>query len=301
MNDPVPTKRPQDKPVCMLCGPKGNVTLKFVKDGYNIFSCSECGLMFVFPRPLSEELLAVYDIDYYRRGNKYLTSEGSETQSPSLASDAQRIEIIKKYRTSGKLLDVGCAMGGFLTLGRQEGFEVHGVEVSEVCVAHVKEQFGIHVHKGDLPSVRLSSNAYEIVCMWDVLEHLSEPSETLSEAHRILRPGGLLFVSTGDSGSLYARIMARLWHLLTPPQHLFFFTRKSLAMALSQNGFVVRDFLCPGKYVNVDFLFLKARETFGSLVKPLQFVARALGVGPRKLYINLYDIMTCIAQKAELK
>ena len=286
-------------PGCMLCGPEGDVCIRFVKNGHTIYRCLACGLMFVFPQPSSEELVQLYDIDYYKRGNKYLIGDEANAQSLTFDEDAQKLKIVKAYKSTGRLLDVGCAMGGFLSLARQEDFDVQGIEVSEFCARHVKEHHGIDVYNGDLLSAQFHSNTFDVVTMWDVLEHLGDPRGAVSEAHRVLRPGGFLCVSTGDIGSVCARIMAGLWHLLTPPQHLFYFTKKSVEKCLARSGFRVKDLSYRGKHAKLGFILFKAREIFGPLVVPLQLLTRALKLNSFTVHVNLYDIITCVAQKAD--
>lgn len=289
----------EGNPECILCGPEDGVSMRFVKNGHAIYRCLACGLMFVYPQPSSEELVQLYDIDYFKRGNKYLTGDGAKTESLTFDQDAQKLEVVKVHKSAGRLLDVGCAMGGFLSLARREGFEVQGVEVSEFCARYVKEHHGIDVHNGDLLSARFHASTFDIVTMWDVLEHLSNPQGAVSDAYRVLRPGGFLCVSTGDSGSACARIMARLWHLLTPPQHLFYFTKKSLVKCLTRSGFKVQDLSHRGKRAKLGFILFKARETFGPIVEPLQLLTRALKLDSLALHVNLYDILTCVAQKTD--
>lgn len=282
---------------CPICGYDGNVSSRFLKNGYNIYRCDDCNLMFVHPQPSRDELLRIYDNSYFWRGNKYLKMNKTESRSRNLDNDKQKINIIKKYKETGRLLDVGCAMGGFLYLARQEGFDVTGVEVSTFCTNFIKNKLGIEVHNVDLLSARLPSGTYDVVTLWDVIEHLRNPVETVNEIHRILRPGGILCFSTGDVNSFYARIMGRFWHLLTPPQHLFYFTPKSIRKMLDRCGFVVNQITHPGKYATCDFILFKARETFGVVVNPFQMIAGLFSFGSAKIYVNIHDIMTCVAEK----
>jgi SAM-dependent methyltransferase len=298
MNNPA-AEVTEGNPECILCGREGDVGMRFVKNGHPIYRCLTCGLMFVFPQPSSEELVQLYDSDYYRRGDKYLIGDEAKTESLTCDEDAQKLKVVKTYKSAGRLLDVGCAMGGFLSLARREGFDVQGVEVSEFCAQYVKKHHDIDVHNGDLLSAQFHANMFDVVTMWDVLEHLGDPQGAVSEAYRIIRPGGFLCVSTGDSGSVCARIMAKLWHLLTPPQHLFYFTKKSLQKCLVRSSFKVKNLSCPGKQSKLGFILFKAREAFGPLVAPLQFLTRALNLDSFAVHVNLYDIVTCVAQKAD--
>lgn len=291
------SKRSQNSLACPICGYNGNVSFRFLKNGYNLYRCDACNLLFVHPQPSSDELLKIYDDSYFKRGNKYLAANETESRSRNLDNDKRKIDVIRKYKQTGKLLDIGCAMGDFLYLARQAGFDVTGVEVSTSCADYVKNKLGIEVQSGNLLSAQLPSSTYDIVTLWDVMEHLRNPLGTLNEAFRIMRPGGILCFSTGDIDSFYARIMGRFWHLLTPPQHLFYFSPKSIRQMLDRCGFAVNQITHPGKYATCDFILFKARETFGVVVKPFQMITGLFGFGSAKIYVNIHDIMTCVAEK----
>lgn len=290
-------KRSQNTLACPICGYERNVSFRFLKNDYKIYRCDACNLMFVHPQPSPDELLRIYDNSYFRRGNKYLRVNETESRSRNLDNDKRKIDVIKKYKETGKILDIGCARGDFLYLARQDGFDVTGVEVSTFCADYVKNKLGIDVYSGDLLSAQLPSSTYDVVTLWDVIEHLRNPLETLNEISRIIRPGGILCFSTGDIDSFYSRIMGRFWHLLTPPQHLFYFTPKSIRKMLYRCGFVVNQITHPGKYATCDFILFKARETFGVVVNPFQIIARLFSFGSAKIYVNIHDIMTCVAEK----
>ena len=283
---------------CPGCGSQRPASLQFIKDGYSIYRCGDCGLQFVHPQPSVEEILAIYGPDYFRRGNKYSLETGVPTSNPNLENDRTRMRLVKRHKSSGRLLDVGCAMGDFLALARDEGFEVTGVEVASSAADHVRDKLGIEVHNCDLPTAGLPPSSFDIITLWDVIEHLTNPHPTLREAFRLLRPGGVLLASTGDAGALFARIMGKYWHLLTPPQHLFFHSRKSLETLLESHGFSVQEFQAIGKRATLGFILFKARETFGVSVAPLHFLIRLLHLESLPLYLNLHDIMTCIAYKS---
>ncbi len=257
--------------------------------------------MFVHPCPPSEDLYRIYDEQYFGRGNKYFGSPQTDCRSHNSANEDRRAALVKAHKSGGRLLDVGCATGGFLQAAARAGFAVQGIEISDFCVDYVKTHSTFDVFKGNLVSARFPEQSYDGVTLWDVLEHLRNPREVLDEIHRILRPGGILCLSTGDHASFLARVTGRFWHLLTPPQHLFFFSRRSVRILLEQHGFIVRQIVYAGRTTTLDFVLFKGRESFGKIVKPIQAAARLLKVGSVNLYVNTRDIMTCVAEKGPLR
>lgn len=293
MNDAVAL----ESPVCPLCGPGAPPILRLVKDGFAVYRCPGCTLQFVWPQPSDEGLRALYDADYFKRGNKYAPTNANGAADPNRLNDLVKINLVRRFKTSGRLLDVGCAMGGFLAVAREHGFDVAGVEIAETAAEHARTVHGLDVNTSPLDVCDFAGASFDVVTMWDVIEHLRDPRPALETVHRILRPGGAFLVSTGDASSFWARVTGRRWQLMTPPQHLYFYTPRSLATALEAHGFDVREFHYAGKRATLDFILFKAREAFGPAVRPFRLLAGALRLESLQLYVNLRDTMTCVAVK----
>lgn len=274
-----------------------DTTLAFQKSGYNIYRCKKTGLHFVWPQPEDEVIKKIYGPEYFQRGKKYYDNDSSEAHCKNLDNQQEKLKVLTQYCSSGKLLDVGCAMGGFLHFSQKQGFEVEGVELSTFSAQYVRSNLGLTVHNSDLCHANLSSTSYDILTLWDVIEHLQSPAATLTEAYRLLRPGGRVFLTTGDIGALFAKLSRKRWHLLTPPQHLFYFTKQSICRALQDAGFQIEMVSHPGRYVPLSFLAFKSRELLGPLASPIERAIAWSNLGNLRFYINLFDIMTCVAKK----
>jgi len=284
-------------PRCVACGAAAAPKPCFRKNDYAIHRCGQCRMMFVHPRPTKAELARLYTDEYFRRGNKYRPGPAPVDSDPNRCNDLAKLDILRPHQPRGRLLDVGCAMGGFLAAARERGYEVAGVETSECAARHAAQVLGLPVANCDLIEAGLEADHYDVVTFWDVLEHVDDPAGVLREAHRILRRGGLLALSTADAGALWARALGRRWQLLTPPQHLFYFTVHSLSDLLCSCGFQPLEFGHPAKRASVEFILFKARESFGPIAAPLQAVARVCRLGGLHVAVNLGDIMTCLAKK----
>jgi SAM-dependent methyltransferase len=151
------------------------------------------------------------------------------------------INRMKTYSRAGKLLDVGCNIGLFLKVAREEGFDVTGVELNRDCAAYGRENFGLEIHSEYLDAIGFPSGSFEVVTLFDVLEHIPDLHNFLKEVRRIIRPGGLLVVQSPNLGSLMAELTGSQWSWLTPPDHLYHFTPETLQLLLHESGFTVKE------------------------------------------------------------
>ena len=151
---------------------------------------------------------------------------------------------------------------------------------------------------GVLSDAGLPGESFDAVTMWDVIEHLNDPFANLCEVWRVLKPGGLFALSTGDIGSLWARLCGGYWQLLTPPQHLFYFNRQSMEKVAERTGFEVQHFTYPGKMVSMEFLGFKLQEAFGLPLAPMRWLTSLPGIRNLRTSVNMRDIFTCIAFKS---
>jgi 2-polyprenyl-3-methyl-5-hydroxy-6-metoxy-1,4-benzoquinol methylase len=276
----------------------GNSTkLYVVKNSYPIHRCSNCELLFVHPQPSKEELGKLYSASYLSRGNKYAAALDPK-HDPNWLNDQCKVEFVKRWCPSGTLLDVGCALGGFLAVAKEHGFEVEGVEIVEYAAEQARTRLHIKVTNSDIYSAELAPESYDVITMWDVIEHLTDPNLALEKIIRALRPKGYVALSTGDISSAWARLTGKRWQLLTPPQHLYFFSQRSMSGLLKRHSFSVKEIHHQSKWVTAAFVLFKAQESFGSIIKPLSTAIRLSGLQNAKININLGDIMTVVAQKS---
>ena len=281
---------------CPLCS--GRFTrLHVIKNSYPIHQCHNCELLFVHPQPSNEELRELYSAAYFSRGNKYAAAL-DPTHDPNWLNDECKVDLVRRWCSGGALLDVGCALGGFLAVAKEHGFQVEGVEIAEYAAEQARSRVQVKVTASDIYSAQLAAEGYDVVTMWDVIEHLTDPHLALEKIRRALRPKGYVFFSTGDVSSVWARLAGKRWQLLTPPQHLYFFSQRSVSDLLSRHGFSVKQINYQGKWVTAAFVSFKAQESLGSIVKPLSIAIRFLGLQNVKVKINLGDIMTVAAQKS---
>jgi SAM-dependent methyltransferase len=132
-------------------------------------------------------------------------------RDPSAPVYAQWLDTIAARSGTGRILDVGCALGTFLAIARARGFDPHGVEISQFASSFARERRGLDVFTGDLEHFSAADASFDVVTFWDAIEHVTHPLENLKTARRLLRSGGLLLVTTDNFDALVADA-ARVMH-----------------------------------------------------------------------------------------
>ena len=223
---------------CVVCGASAP-TLQFRKDGYDLVRCAACGCLYVGQDPAGIDFDALYGQAYYSGGSDAVFADYVGQEAARRAQARRKLAVMRhlppRVARSGRLLDVGCAAGFFLAEARAH-YQVQGVELSAWSSAYARDHLGLPVITGTLAQAALASDRFDVVTLWDVIEHVGDPVPLLLEAARVLKPGGRLVLTTGDWGSAYAQRRGADWHLMTPPWHLTMFSRATLARAAARAG-----------------------------------------------------------------
>ena len=162
-----------------------------------------------------------------------------DAEKDAMRSTFERaLTIIEKHQKKGELFDIGAATGYFLDVARTRGWKVRGIDISAAAAAEALKK-GIEVKAGTLGTVSYSPDSFDAVTMFDVIEHVADPSQMLKQTSEILKAGGVVFGSTPDSLSVNARISGKGWHMLFPPEHLVLMNAKSLRILFEREGYEV--------------------------------------------------------------
>lgn len=225
--------------VCNLCR-GGSSWLLVHKDGFDVVRCRGCGLVFVANPPAEAELAQLYSFETGYHA-------GLETDSVSNAfhqSEATRnLRLLQRHADGGKLLDIGCSTGLFLVAARAAGWSVQGLEYSKDSSRIARDARGLDVKTGALEDDTFPPGRFDVVTMWDVIEHVPDPTVTLKRILPLLRPGGLLLLKTPNVDGLFPqaslRVAGRLgfWGHPEPPGHLYQFSSKTLGRMTANAGF----------------------------------------------------------------
>jgi 2-polyprenyl-3-methyl-5-hydroxy-6-metoxy-1,4-benzoquinol methylase len=265
-------------------------------DGYGIHppivQCLECGLVYTNPRyealEITETYRAIEDPLYVlEREGRVLTFE----------RHLRPIERLLGPSRGRRLLDVGCHIGVFLEIAQAHGWEAWGVEPSRWAV-EVARSRGLRVVEGTLQEAAFPEAWFDVVTMWDVIEHLSDPMGELREIHRVLKPGGWVVIHTMDIESPFARLLGPRWPWLME-MHLYYFSRRTLRHMLERAGFRLHHAAAEGRYLRLGYLATRVRALFPTLGTLLSRLVQAARLEHMSVYINLGDLFTAYARKPE--
>jgi 2-polyprenyl-3-methyl-5-hydroxy-6-metoxy-1,4-benzoquinol methylase len=257
---------------------------------HTIVECLNCGLVYANPRFDSGEMLAKYEAV-----EDPLYVEEREGRVLTFERHLRPLEKIAPPGDGRRLLDVGCHVGVFVEIAARHGWDAWGVEPSHWAAVQA-QQAGLQVVEGTMGTAGFDDALFDVITMWDVIEHLEQPSAEVSQAYRLLKPGGMLVAHTMDLDSLFARLMGWRWPWLME-MHLYYFTRRTLAMLMEKAGFEVLSVKPQGRYLRLGYLATRIAAFSQPLGRASGWFFGRLGLGEHAIPINLGDLVTIYARK----
>ena len=268
---------------CPACGVDREFRVVYSRNGIPIGRCPGCGL--------GRSDVAGFQPDEYYTESYFAGGRSDGYADYQASADVLRGEfrrtlghLLSLGIQGGHLLEVGCAYGYFLDEARDR-FQVSGIEISEAAAAAARVRHA-DVRTGPLDEATLAGlSDLDAIVLLDVIEHLEDPGRAVALCSERLRPGGVLLITTGDWGSLVARALGSRWRLMTPPQHLWFFTRGSLARLAGNQGLTEVSVSHPWKHVPLPLVaFQLQRMLFGR-------TSRGRWIPNVGIPVNLFDAM----------
>ncbi len=218
---------------CPICGPGTREVPLWTKNRYRYIRCARCGLIYINPQLTDESVARIYSEQLY--GQK---SDRLDLLLPRL--DRYKARLLRKferYRRTGHLLDVGCFKGFFLHSAAHRGWKAVGTEVSEPAVRFARRQLGLRVELGDLLSLPpFEDGPFDVITLFDVIEHLSRPDRYVHRIHQLLRPGGLLYLETPNVRALPRYLLGKRWSIFHG-LHRYYFQPGTIERLLRKAGF----------------------------------------------------------------
>lgn len=218
--DPMTTMREDAHRSCPLCGQTAilvlharDVNRRTTDEVFSYYRCIRCFLVFVSPIP--PEPGRYYPSEYYP------VPSSLDQLEAEAASERYKVEYVKRFVNSGRLLDIGAGYGRFVYLAHQAGYEVDAIEIDGKCCEFITNVIGTRAMAHPQPDVALAGlEPYDVITAWHVLEHLTDPRAALKAAVQNLRAGGWLIVAMPNPESLQFRVFGHCWAHLDAPRHL---------------------------------------------------------------------------------
>lgn len=261
-----------------------------------ILRCKDCGYVYADLDLTQEQFAELYNSGYFK-GEEY--SDYLSDKEMLQNNFKARLTTLRKYVNPEKhnsLLEVGAAYGFFLELAAREFKHVTGIDVTEQGIEYARNKLNLNAYNIDLIEWDFENRQFDVVCMWDTIEHLRSPELYIEKIANNMPPGGLIAITTGDIDSYVARFRKNKWRLIHPPTHAHYFSRKSITRLLEKYGFEVTHFEYCGFSRSVDniaYNLFVLRSNLSWLYRVLKY----LRFTKLNLYANLYDIMYVIARR----
>ena len=274
MNHPA-TERHSAK-TCHVCGGARFYYLFSAAD-CRVVRCDDCGLVFLNPQPSDDELARIYSADYFLGSNTEQNSQA--VREIKQATARLYLSEISRYcgPDSGHLLEIGCGDGDFLVTAQAAGWRVTGVDYSATACEKARQRLKHgEVFCGELQSVCLAAEQFDLCVISDVIEHVRSPMDFLREIYRLLKPGGVLFIATPSIDSWSARLMRQKW-MEFKAEHLTYFDPQTLQTALFKSNF--REAIVEPGWKMLSFDYMKMhfeRFPVPGVTPVLNFMARVL-------------------------
>lgn len=293
-------------PKCNLCGSERSAvvytsqeaanTANFVytiTDGHSmkparIVRCLDCHLMYASPTVNAQDIYAMYA---GMKDETYLSEETGRRLSARIM-----LKRLMQFKRGGRLLDIGCAAGLLLDEAAGLGWQTAGVELSRWAAGIARSRFKLDVFNGLMEEAAYPAGSFDAVVMSDIIEHLPDPRGTLNEVERILKPDGIICVSTPDVNSFASRLLKAKWWGVNLA-HLFYFSRRVLKAMLNSAGFEVIAFRSHVRIFSPDYLSARLGYYSRPLAAAFSMASRYLLKPGRLLTINIGDQIEAYARK----
>ncbi|MFT7619566.1 MAG: SAM-dependent methyltransferase [Planctomycetota bacterium] len=274
---------------CRMCGKSERHTLS-QDPPFIVVRCDHCEFVYVTPRIPESHLHLVYAWDYYESGHAQDYGYKNYLKEGHLHARTftKKAEFVARHKNSGRVLEVGSAGGFFLKEMKARGFDVTGVEISAEAAEFSRRELGLeNIHCCRLEDAQLEG-PFDVIALWDVIEHVSDPFATLEMLASLIAKDGILVVQTQNIDSLAAKLLGRRWHHFKHLEHIYHFSPSTIERALTKSGFETVELTSTGagKYISGAFVIERMRRLSRvgyALMKPFRCF------GDSSFYVNLRD------------
>ena len=257
---------------------------------HNIVQCRQCGFVYTNPRWLGDQIL-----NSYEAVEDPLYQQEREGRVLTFQHHLRPLQAITGPPAGHRLLDVGCYTGIFVGIAAAAGWDAWGLDPSSWAVSEACRD-GLQVMEGTLATACFPDEHFDVITMWDVIEHVGDPAAELRQAFRLLRPGATLVVHTMDIDSFFARAMGGRWPWLME-MHLFYFSRLTLRQMVEKIGYQVIHSSPQGRYTRLGYLVTRVRAFSRPAAWLMERLVNLFHLNGVAIPINLGDLITLYARK----
>lgn len=276
---------------CIICN-ANNEKLWAKRNGFNVVQCRQCGLVYVNPRLTPKALIEMYNENKISPKSYYV--ENIEEDRKTFRN---RIKIIEMYKKTGRLLDVGCAIGTFMDEAKKRGWDVYGLDINKSAIEYCRDKLKLNAKVSKIEDSGLKKESFDVIVMNDFLEHVPDPVFTVKEANKLLKKDGIVFIVTPNIGSILANLTKSRWLHLKPDEHIYYYNPRTIKILLNKANLKFVRWKPIGRVRNLEVIAYKSQ----SYSKIPYAVLKALGFLPllRRISFNLnpLDEMMVIAKK----
>jgi len=247
-----------------------------------VAECDQCHLVYLNPRMKADVI-----VKSYKDAVDPTFLSQNEFRIKTFKSALQNVlNHLRITNPAGKqILDIGSAGGAFLKAAKDLGFAPVGVEPSAWLSEQGRKLYGVDLRPGTLEEQSFPEKSFDIITLWDVIEHLTDPERTMKDIHRILKDDGVLIVNYPDYGSIMCRLFGWKWPFFLNV-HLYYFTRQTMARFLVSQGYEVRHMSSFWQTLSVSYVFQRA-AFYLPFLKFMPGLLRRLGLGNLPMSYNM--------------
>ena len=300
---------------CSYCGSengkiivRGKDLLEDLPGTFQIIECDNCGILRQDPRLDWKDLASYYRPGYVCHSPQIQEEQGDLLERSRSLGPQKRVNLIQRHKSAGAWLDVGCGSGLVLQAAKKRGqWQLSGVEPVQEMAHYTNENLSIPVFPGTFEDFPAQDGTFDVITMWDVLEHLAEPIIAIERVSRLLKSDGIFAFSTPNLSSLDRKIFKASWLGYDLPRHLNLFPDNLIRKILFENGLsIISKFCFSGSHGAwyLDLAYLNKNEPSKIIEKvlskgPSGFAFRLLTFLPLRLvdWLKLGTTITYVARK----
>jgi SAM-dependent methyltransferase len=286
-----------------MCG-QSRAVLRRRSGRFSILRCQSCRLERLSPQPTAPELEQLYGEQYFESDDASspgYAAYGAMEQALISAAETQltTLPTLDDASTERRLLDVGCGYGTFIALARAAGWDAMGMDYSAAAASAAQQRYGIDVQVGDFALHGTRPAHFDVITMWDAIEHFPDPLQALRSAYAGVKPGGQLILSTPDTNSWDARVLGSGWYGYTKvPEHLWYFNRETLTGLAEQAGFRLVEGRPWGFVRTLGFCTDKLGIYHPAIGKVSRKLTDLAGVTDKRLFFTILDMLLVFERPA---